>query len=395
MSTVKLPRWTRQRLRADGTTRLWWEPTAAARKLGFAPVELDADRLAWSVAQAKKLNAEVDKGKKPVAAAGHGRLISDLISAYRRSVHFTATLSPKTRDSYGKLLLVIEDKWGHRRASDFDKAVIHAWYETLYHARGPRMAQSTIRMMSILMELAERLGWRPDNSNPCLRLQIKTPAPRARVATLDEIAAILAAADALGLRSVALAIRLSLMQGQRQTDVLTATRGAFRLGPYQAMGEAEPRMRWIWTFQRSKRKNMGSMVVHDECVPDLRAALAETGSATRPRLPADALIFDEATAKPFSVDLFQKRWAKVLAYAADPQRGNCPSVADLQFRDLRRTFGVLARAAGVSKDDIGNVLGNSLAVNPQLGETYTPASFTTTSRAVMAVSITPKKGQKG
>ena len=387
----------RSRTRSDGTLRLWWEPRADEKALGFATVELDADRMAWSRDQARRLNAEVEQARnggtlRKTQGSRSARLMTDLMADYRQTPHFKVRLKPKTRDSYAKLMLVIEQKWGHRRAAEFDKAVMDTWYNTLFETRGPRMAQSLLRMMSILFERAETLGWRAKNSNPCLLLKMITPDPRDRVATLAEISALLASAEALGLHGAALAIRLAVLQGQRQTDILAATRGAFRLQPWLAPGEAEPRMRWVWRLIRSKRGNAGHMIVHDDAVPALRAALADAGTADAPRLPADALIRDETTGKPYTEFLFNKRWTAIKAHAADPGRGNCPSVHDLQFRDLRRTFGVLARAAGVSLADIGDVLGNSIAVNPRLEETYTPPSMETASRAVSAVKLAPKKG---
>ena len=71
-----------------------------------------------------------------------------------------------------------------------------------------------------------------------------------------------------------------------------------------------------------------------------------------------------ATGLP-GVDLFVDRFAEVRAEAAKKM----PQLADLQFRDLCRTFGVLARAGGAERSDVGDVLGNSAAVDPRLGET--------------------------
>ena len=392
MTTLKLPRWTRQRLRADGSLRLWWEPDAAARKLGFVTTDLDPDKMAASIKQAQRLNEDVDKARtsgKVAPVAGRGRAVADLIASYRGTVHWREGLQPKTRKSYAALLDVIDRKWGGYRAAALDRPTMYQWYQTQHGARGARMAQALVRMMSTLMAHAEDIGWRPENSNPCLRLKIKTPAPRARVLTEGEIAALLASAEALGLRSVRLAILLSVLHGQRITDVLGARRDAFTFADWQG------RRRLIWTFVRSKRKNLGQMVVHDLALPDLRAALAETGTATQPRLPTDPVIWDEAIAKPPSEDLFHKRWRAVVDHAAT--KGRCPSLtaSPVQFRDLRRTFGALARAAGVDKSDIGDVLGNSAAVNPQLGETYMAPGFEAVSRAVSAVQLAQKKGNEG
>ena len=114
-------------------------------------------------------------------------------------------------------------------------------------------------------------------------------------------------------------------------------------------------------------------------------------------LPADALLLDEVTGQPYSEDLFWHRFAPLRATAAK----TLPAIARLQFRDLRRTHGVMARMGGVSVDDVGNVLGNSLAANPQLQETYLPANLDIARRTIAAVqrpatpATTRKKGKKG
>lgn len=395
------PRGFRMRMRADGSVRCWWEPRAEDRKLGFVPVDLDADRMTWSRRQAEELNekvaaakAEGPKGRGKVAAGKAGaRTISALIASYRKSPHFTTKLAAKTRDSYGKLLLQIEEKWGVYRVAEFDKSVINTWYEALFAAKGPRMAQALVRMMSILFARAEVLRWRPENSNPCWRLQIVTPVPRRRAGAAEELAAIIAGAQALGFPGMELAIRLALYQGQRQTDIRIATRGAFALVPHLFPGEKRARKVWVWTFVRSKRGNAGCMIVHPEVLPLLRALLADAGTADKPRRAEDPLILDPVTGRAYDEFLFNKRWRAILAWAADPKKGNCPDVANLQFRDLRRTFGVLARRGGASRDDVGDVLGNSAAVNPLLGEIYMPASFDTASRAVAAVKPKTPRGR--
>jgi integrase len=382
----------RQRQRADGSWRVWWEPRHGERALGFTPLELDATKPAWSAREAQRLNAEVAQAQlqgRRSTGRPTGRTISDLIGLYRQSVHFRETLSAKTRTSYIALLNQIEDKWGTRRVIDFDKEVMATWYQSLYYAKGPRMGQAMIRMMSVLFAFAETHGWRPDNSNPCFRLQVRTPQPRARVVSWDEFDALVDAARRIGLPSVALAMQLSLFQGQRQTDVLAATRGAFNLMPVLRRGHKRASQVWVWTFVRSKRQNHGQIELHPEVIPPLRAALADAGTPDDPRGAQDRLLRCDRTGRPYTEDLFAKRFAEVRTAAA----GQIATVAGIQFRDLRRSFGSLSRAGGASKDDTADVLGNSAAVNPQLGETYMAPTFHTASRAVAAIRRpSPKKG---
>lgn len=381
---LNMPDRVRQRARKDGTLRVWWEPRAEHRALGFKVVELDAGRPDWCRKEARRLNAAVakalDTGTRASSPTARGRRIEDLVRAYKASPEWE-NLSPKSRDSYGRLLSVILEKWGMDPVADFDKPTMKAWYQTCYKTRGVTMAARLIRMMSILFSHAEDLGWRPENSNPCFRMKLQTPAPRDRNASWDEYDALQAAAAALDLNAMAAAIALSMLHGQRETDVFTAHRSGFRLVP---VGE-DARPTWVWFLRRSKRGNLGAMPLHPEAIAHVRAALL-------PARPDDTpLLVDEATARPYDEHLFAKRWSAVRAKAAEA----LPSCATLQFRDLRRSFGAHARAGDATVDDIEDVLGNSVASNAQLRETYLAPQFTTAARAVAAVQRPAKKETKG
>ncbi len=384
---LNMPDRVRQRARADGTLRVWWEPRAEHRALGFRAVELDAGRPDWCRKEARRLNAALDKalatGTRAPRAASRGSRIEDLIREYKSSPEWAPGLAPKSRDSYGKLLLVIMDKWGQDLVADFDKPTMKAWYQACYKARGVTMAARLIRMMSILFSHAEGLGWRAENTNPCFRMKLQTPAPRERNVSWDEYDALQAAAATLGLQAAGAAIALSMLQGQRETDVITAPRSGFRLVPVADKGETRPT--WLWFLRRSKRGNLGAMPLHPEAVPFVRAALL-------PARPDDTpLLVDEATGRPYDEHLFAKRFSAVRAEAAKV----LPACATIQFRDLRRSFGAHARAGDATVDDIEDVLGNSVASNAQLRETYLAAQFTTAARAVAAVQRPARKETKG
>lgn len=357
----------RQRARAGGW-RVWWEPNAAERGAGLKPVDLDADRPTWSVREARRLNVAAEAAVKGKGRGTGGRTMAALIADYQRGRAFRG-LKPKTQTGYRGLMRLIEEKWGAEPVAGFTKPVMRRWYETLADTRGEYQAKQLIRAASILFQHAETmLGWRPENSNPCYRLRVVTPKGRARFASWEEIAAMQAAADRVGLRCVAVALRLSLFTGQRETDVLAATPDAFAPG-----GPDLPPGLWVWRLTRSKRGNADTLPVHPAILPDILAA--RTAGASH-------LVLDDVTGQPLGDVAFGYRWAKVRTEAAKL----CPSVASLQFRDLRRTFGVLARRAGVGIDDAADVLGNSAATDPVLAETYMPGQLDTRMRAVMAIN---------
>lgn len=366
----------RTRTRRDGSLRCWWEPNAAASKLGFPPVELDGTRLTWSARAAERINRDVAaarRGEDLNTARKRGRTIEDLVETYKRSRKFLR-LSAGSKPGYLSNLQIISRKWGTALVTDFTKPVIYAWYETLHDTSGATTAIAVIRMFSILFAHAERIGWRAENSNPCRNLGMSVPKPRHQVFTWAQLDLLVATADKMGLRATGTAILLSALQGQRQTDVIKAGRDEFRLVPLTDATTGQARKAWVWIFTRSKRGNEGGMELHQDVIPRVRAALAAN-------IDIDRLLIDELGGRPFTSDAIKHRWARVRTEAAKKD----PTLAGMQFRDLRRTFGALARAAGASSEDIGDVLGNSAATNPRLGVTYMPPSFTTASRAVHAL----------
>ncbi len=388
----------RQRLRADGTWRIWWEPEQKVRKLGFATVELDADTPVKAAREARKLNAAVDQaritGQAPVSRRGL-ICIEDAATDYQKSLRFTR-LATTTQNGYRSFLKTIIAKWGAEPVRDFTKPMADLWYETLYREKGPAAALALIRMLSVLMGHAERRGWRPEGSNPCTELGVTIPKGRARSAEWREYDALQAAAVRVGLHSIGLAVALSMLAGQRQTDVITALRGDFGPRMVRFPGATKSVQVWIWTLTRSKTGASGTIMLHQELAPMVKAVLDQPGEAD------GTLILDEISGEAYNLDTFQHRWAKVraAAIAGGTQADGtiwqpCRSLASLQFRDLRRSFAVHSRRGGASVNDAGDALGNSAAVNFRIKGTYMPPEFFTAARAVSAVARpTPEKTEE-
>jgi hypothetical protein len=379
----------RQRQRADGSWRVWWEPEPAVRKRGFVPVELDAATPMKAARKARELNDAVDQaritGKAPTTRRGPV-CIEDVIEDYRSSVHFCEALAAKTRDSYSKGLRLIVEKWGDVPVADFTKPMARTWYESLYRDAGKWQAAALIRLLSIVMNHAELRGWRPENSNPCMRLGVSIPKGRDRVVDWSEYDALQAAALRCVLPSIGVAAALSYLAGQRETDVMLALRGDFAQRAVRWPGSDADATVWVWSLDRSKTGASGQILLHDELAPIVAAVLA------RPA-PADArLLVEERLGRPYDEDLFQSRFGEVRAAAIaggtgkDGTHAPCPSLATMQFRDLRRSFSVNARRNGASPADAGDALGNSAATNSRIKGTYMPAEFFTAARAVTAVA---------
>lgn len=376
----------RQRARTDGTWRVWWEPTATQKKLGMATVDLDAAKPGHATREARRLNTECARlaaGGAPKARA-NARSVNDLINDYLRARSWLR-LRATTQATYRVDLKVIGAKWGPQPVALFDRPVVAAWYDALYTAKGAYRSKSIFRMLSIVMGHAELLGWRAENSNPCFNVRVETPEGRDRIATWPEIDALLTAARRLKARHVRLAILLGLYAGQRVTDIREARPDEFACVQVIHPGDAKPRPLWIWSLIQSKRRKVVTVPLHAEVVTALRVQLLLAkghGPGT--------LIWDEATGKPFTKERLFRAWEAVRLEAARA----LPSVATLQERDLRRTFGNLSRHGGAGDGDVADVLGNTAAKNAQLRQTYMAPQLATALRAVSAIEK-PKQRKNG
>ncbi|MEC9434649.1 MAG: hypothetical protein VYD87_17220 [Pseudomonadota bacterium] len=368
----EVPARVRQRRRASGTWRLWWEPTTAEREaFGFEPVELDPNRITWSLRQALSLNRKVEAARKGVTLQDRGgRTFSRLAAEYRRSPLWER-LREATRRDYDTTLRRIEKKWGPAQVAAFTKPILREWYETLYRDNGKWIAQHDLRIMSIVLGYGELRGWLP--ANPAVRMKMETPPPRERVLSWEEFDALRAAAADLDLPGMALAIAVAWYQGQRQKDVIEARVEDF----------ADPGM---WRFERSKAKagsaQKGAVLpIHRELAPLLKPRLAKAKDG-------EPLILN-TLGDFYRADNFRSHFGRTRAKAAETM----PSLGDVQFRDLRRSWAWWTREGGASDRDRADGMGNQSDKNVRLGQTYNPASAAGAARAVAAMKRPKKKGR--
>lgn len=367
----------RQRQRADGTWRVWWEPTAGQRKAGAGPVDLSHLRPGEAQRRATALAAQWSGGQ-PGATQPRGRSIDALIADYLASRYFT-DLAATTQASYRHDLRAISDKWGVQPVPAMTPPLMVSWYEALLAARGPSRARAILTMAGILFRHAERRGWIAKGANPAREIGMKRAPVGTRIASAEELQA-LAAIAADHDEMVFFALRLACVTGQRLTDILAASAGQFGaevLHLPDTAATAVPAM--VWRFIRSKRGNAAVIPILDEW---LHAAITVLSH----RHPTGPLIRD-GHGKPMTLRRFGTRFAAIRDRAAHL----CPSIATLEWRAIRRTVGVRARALGLGRDDVGDLLGNTLAHSAELSAAYTPATTATTLRVVAAITEPERK----
>ena len=371
----------RQRQRADGSWRVWWEPMADERKLGFEPLDLWPDRPQKSINAARDQNRAVQcalKGETARARKQTAHTIDALIEIYKGHDWFTSK-RPGTQRGYRTQLRAISKKWGHERVTHFDDDIMETWHSTLKIHCGTNYAGKLVGMMKVLFDLAEKEKWRPRNSNPCTYVKRGKSGRRSRYASWEELDALLAAAQDLGLPSMAAAIALSFYHDQRETGVIEACRREFIHMPVQMPGDDDARDMWIWDFTRSKNQRPGTAPLHPEAIPLLLPFLDNLQD------PDARLLVEERLGRPYDMELIGKRFGEVRKQAARAYPSLTAPNNQLQFRDLRRSASTWARIGGASKEDVGDLLGNTVADNPVLAATYMPAHFYSAARAIEAI----------
>jgi integrase len=352
----------RQRQRTDGTWRIWWEPSGPARAAGCRAEDLDPARLTWSTRRAADLTRAAEAAVEQHARANRAtRTVADLIAALAARPAAACDLAPETRASYAKLDTRIAARWGRTPVARLTKPQVHDWYLRLL-PQGIEIARQLITRLSGLMAEAEIMGWRPAGSNPARGLGLASTPPRDRTATAAELAALWQAATDNAAPHLGLAVALSALMGQRQGDLL-AVRAADLAGD-------------CWSLTRRKTGAAGSIPIDPAARPWIAAATARAAA-----LGTDALIcIDRPGAGPMLPDTFRLCWRGLRAAAA----ATCPSVADLHFRDLRRTCAAAAHAGGADPLDVGRLLGNSTGSSPRITTTYLPATAAASARAMAA-----------
>lgn len=224
-------------------------------------------------------------------------------------------------------------------AAALNRAIVLGLHERLWEEKGLAMANGVVAVLRLAYSTA--IDRRPECGliNPCLRLRLPAPRPRVRVATPEEIAALMKAADSAE-PAIGDAIVFALLTGQRQGDVLAARELDLEQG--------RVRLTQAKTGTRVGMRILAALKVR------LEAAKARRKAAHR--LPGTYVV-DPRTGRQYGPDVFRHRFAEVREEAAK----TCPSLADFWFMDLRDTAITWMANGGAAVPEIAAVSGHSLA----------------------------------
>jgi integrase len=283
--------------------------------------------------EAKRLKRLVDGGADPVGEQEENRAaatVADLCARFERD--YLPRNRPSTQRVYRQQIRTdIVPAFGRMKVA----AVSHADVDGFHHrlsTRAPTHANRTIAVLSRMVSLAVRWGWRSDN--PCKGVERNQENRRHRYLTHTEIARLSQALAVLRDQSAANAVRLLLLTGARQGELLAARWADIDL-------EAK-----IWAKPASTTKQA---TLHR--VP-LSEAACRLLAEMRKQVGDDAEWVFPARGGGHRPHV-NEAWIKARKAA---------KLDGLHLHDLRHTFASTLASAGLSLPVIGALLGHSTPV---------------------------------
>jgi integrase len=330
--------------------RFFWQPSIALRAHGWLPERLPDDHMA-AIARAERLNAELDGWRKgtplPPEADGTAKpapsapqirrmgSVAYLIASYLASPRF-AKLAPKTKREYRYTLNTIERWAGEAPVEQITAKSVQNFYTKLF-AVTPAKANATLRVIHLLFEFARLEGM--IERNPAERPKMIGTKPRLRIWSPEEIAALIEAADRMGVPSIADAAMIALDTGQRQGDIL--------------------RLSWL-SYQNGqiilKQRKTGAQI-RVPATPRLLAQLKAAHERHAALGLSGPIVLSEDTGRAYKEDHFRHLFARVRDEAAK----KTPTLVGEDtawFMDFRDTAVTRLAEAGCTIPEISTITGH-------------------------------------
>src|SRR5262245_4179054 len=280
--------------------------------------------------EAKRLKRAIDGGADPVGEQADSRAaptVAELCARFERD-YLPRNRATTQRVYRQQIHTDILPAFGRTKVAAVSHSDVDGFHNRL-SARAPTHANRTIAVLSRMFSLAVRWGWRPDN--PVKGVERNQENKRHRYLTGPEISRLSAALAELADQNAANAIRLLLLTGARQGELLAAKYANVDL-------EAG-----VWTKPASTTKQAA---LHR--VP-LSAAACKLLAEMRAQAADDAEWIFPARGGGHRPHVNQA-WIKVRKAAKLP---------DMRLHDLRHTFASTLASAGLSLPVIGALLGHS------------------------------------
>lgn len=401
-----------------GGLRYYWEPSATLKKAGWKALVLGKDEEA-AIRAARTRNAEIaawragDASPRDVKKLDKRHTVDAVIALFK--LHRFPKLKEKTRSEYASKLKTISKWSGTVRMDAITRKNIMDFRDALYAPRKDgtvraTTAFNTLKVMRTLWEWAASNEHIPMNPVPA-DMDVSTPEPRQQFASALGRQALVDAGNALGRPNMVAAMILAWTIGQRQEDLLKMLQTRYdEIQPYEAddpavyariaAREPDGRVMGIRMRQGKTDRWVGVPVTADARV-QLEAAIAGAR-----KLQLTTILYDEERDRTWTSQAlaerrtrqahFQRSFGAIrqqavatLTAAGDDELA--AEVADLEFRDFRRTCVVTMGQRGIPDHLISAITGHRLETVKKILETYLPR---TTGMAMLAVDLTHERAPR-
>ncbi len=296
----------------------------------------------WKAATARKfaadMKAKIRLGYDPLAEleeARTARTVADLCDRFAEN--HLPRLRPATQKQYLQSIngsarrKGIREHFKHHKVEDLKHADIEA-YHRLLSRTAPTMANRTLAVISRMLGLAVRWGWRSDN--PARGTERNQEQKRTRYLSQTEIKALIDALRDLPDQQAANVFRLMLLTGCRKGEALSARWSQFDL----TAGI------WIKPGSTTKQKT-------EHRVPLSAAAVSLIDGIDR---KGEFVFPGQIEGQPRQE--VKKQWENICAAAGlVDAEGN----KTVRMHDMRHTYASVLASAGLSLPIIGALLGHS------------------------------------
>jgi integrase len=332
--------------------RTWhWQPSAAARKLGFVSVALGTDA-AIAVEKAGKLWQQYQAKRIMTAEPQYRGSFNHLKEIYYESTEW-AELEPETRRDYKRYIeKEICNRWGREQVNDLDAEVVDELHKSMKSR--PYAANQCIKVLREIIRVAmTKPSLFPGlTANPCANIKLfgkkAGVKPRERLWQDWEIAAFDRAAD----DEMLMARKLFIYTGQRKSDVLAMKETDYRID--------ENGDHWLHVVQQKTRKRLW-IYCHADLIPAIEAHIAKHHGRFPDRVGAPLVQNTKGTR--FNRRRFDARWDDVAVEAGivvlAREKGVRRDRSNPTRHDLRRNATTRLAEAGCSVDEISSITGLS------------------------------------
>lgn len=350
-----------------------FEPSPTLRAKGYQGHDLktdagewmaEAEAREWSAGFARELEEAARQARRkrgrpkaePVAlrsgSIALGTLIEEWLTPEKNPS--IADRRPKTLQDYRQKTETIRrhasDLW-HASAEALDKPICLGLYDRLREKSGLHTAVGVMRVLAACLQWAMDRGRVPTMQiNPAHKLRMKSPPPRLRVATREEIEHFVAKADEMGRPEVGDMITLAVWSGQRQADRLAFTYSGRKNGRIK--------------LRQEKTRALVSILEAPALTRRLEAAMERRRKA---EVISPYVIMDERRWTPMTADYYRYLYDDIRRAAAE----TIPSIATLRDQDFRDTTVTwLATFAHCTIPQICSITGHSFASASQVMKHY-------------------------